>query len=106
VFAAEDLAPHRRPLIGPPLAGERNTPSRRAGILLSHRAGILLCRPADIPPSRHGQHPARPAYCRPAPASIPPGLPFLGGLPGAAAATLVLGASTGFGNIIMITLVQ
>jgi predicted MFS family arabinose efflux permease len=33
-------------------------------------------------------------------------VPFLGGLPGAAAATLVLGASTGFGNIIMITLVQ
>jgi MFS family permease len=33
-------------------------------------------------------------------------VPFLGGLPGAAAATLVLGAATGFGNIVMITLVQ
>jgi MFS family permease len=33
-------------------------------------------------------------------------LPFLGGLPGAAAAALVLGAGTGFGNIVMITLMQ
>ena len=33
-------------------------------------------------------------------------VPFLGGLPGAAAATLVLGAASGFGNIVMITLVQ
>jgi predicted MFS family arabinose efflux permease len=33
-------------------------------------------------------------------------VPFLGGLPGAAAATLVLGAGTGFGNIVMITLLQ
>ena len=33
-------------------------------------------------------------------------VPFLGGLPGAAAATLVLGAAGGFGNIIMITLLQ
>jgi predicted MFS family arabinose efflux permease len=33
-------------------------------------------------------------------------VPFLGGLPGAAAATLVLGAAGGFGNIVMITLVQ
>ena len=33
-------------------------------------------------------------------------LPFLGGLPGAAAATAVLGACNGFGNIIMITLLQ
>jgi predicted MFS family arabinose efflux permease len=33
-------------------------------------------------------------------------VPFLGGLPGAAAATLVFGAATGFGNIVMITLLQ
>lgn len=33
-------------------------------------------------------------------------VPFLGGLPGAAAAILVLGAGSGFGNIIMITLLQ
>jgi len=33
-------------------------------------------------------------------------VPFLGGLPGAAAATLVFGACTGFGNIVMITLLQ
>jgi len=33
-------------------------------------------------------------------------LPFLGGLPGAATAALVLGAGTGFGNIVMITLMQ
>jgi MFS family permease len=33
-------------------------------------------------------------------------IPFLGGLPGAAAAALVLGVSTGFGNTVMITLAQ
>ena len=33
-------------------------------------------------------------------------VPFLGGLPGAAAAIVVLGAGNGFGNIIMITLLQ
>jgi MFS family permease len=33
-------------------------------------------------------------------------IPFLGGLPGAAAAVLVLGAGSGFGNVVMITLVQ
>jgi MFS family permease len=33
-------------------------------------------------------------------------VPFLGGLPGAAAATVVFGACTGFGNIVMITLLQ
>jgi MFS family permease len=33
-------------------------------------------------------------------------IPFLGGLPGAAAAALLLGASTGFGNTVMITLAQ
>ena len=33
-------------------------------------------------------------------------LPFLGGLPGAAAAAAVLGACNGFSNIIMITLLQ
>ncbi len=33
-------------------------------------------------------------------------MPFLGGLPGAAAATLLMGAGNGFGNIIMITLLQ
>jgi MFS family permease len=33
-------------------------------------------------------------------------LPFLGGLPGAGAAALVVGAGTGFGNIVMITLLQ
>jgi len=33
-------------------------------------------------------------------------VPFLGGLPGAAAATLLMGAGNGFGNIIMITLLQ
>ena len=33
-------------------------------------------------------------------------VPFLGSLPGAAAATLVFGACTGFGNIVMITLLQ
>ena len=33
-------------------------------------------------------------------------VPFLGSLPGPAAATLVFGACTGFGNIVMITLVQ
>lgn len=33
-------------------------------------------------------------------------LPFLGGLPGAAAATLVFGASNGFGNTVILTLLQ
>ena len=33
-------------------------------------------------------------------------IPFLGGLPGAAVATLVLGAGNGLGNVIMLTLVQ
>jgi MFS family permease len=33
-------------------------------------------------------------------------LPYLGGLPGAVAAAVVLGAGTAFGNVIMITLVQ
>ena len=33
-------------------------------------------------------------------------IPFLGGLPGAAAATFVLGACNGFGNVVFLTLVQ
>ena len=33
-------------------------------------------------------------------------VPFLGGLPGAAAAALVFGATAGFGNVIIITLPQ
>jgi predicted MFS family arabinose efflux permease len=33
-------------------------------------------------------------------------IPFLGGLPGAAAATFVLGATNGFGNVIFLTLLQ
>lgn len=33
-------------------------------------------------------------------------IPFLGGLPGAAAATFVLGACNGMGNVVFLTLVQ
>jgi hypothetical protein len=33
-------------------------------------------------------------------------IPFLGGLPGAAAAALLLGVSTGFGNTVVITIAQ
>jgi predicted MFS family arabinose efflux permease len=39
--------------------------------------------------------------------SVATGLvPFLGGLPGAAAAILVLGATNGFGNVVFLTLLQ
>lgn len=54
-------------------------------------------------PGTDGQEPGNPEPGNPEPVSF---VPFLGGPPGAAGSALVFGAAGGFGNVIIVTLLQ
>jgi predicted MFS family arabinose efflux permease len=90
----------------PALAHARFGPGGYGALMACLGAGAVI---GTLAAARGGQA-ARPALVASGSALIT-GLsvtliPFLGGLPGAAAATFVLGASNGFGNVIFLTLLQ
>jgi predicted MFS family arabinose efflux permease len=90
----------------PTLAHARFGPGGYGALIACLGAGAVIGTLAGA----HGGQAARPALVV-AGSGLITGLsvtliPFLGGLPGAAAATFVLGASNGFGNVVFLTLLQ